>query len=459
MEASLSKFFTLPVDKVYINRAERQRRDLGDLTELKASIQRRGLINPIVVHEDTFELVAGERRLSAIRELGHSHIQCQSFEGLTPIELEQVELDENIHRLELPWRDKVNAIARYHRLCQQTEGTTWTSMQTADRLGLDGSTVRDHLRVYTEFEAKNQRVLEAPKFSVAVGLVERADARKRDVEGNKADAILDKAIPGLSFPGPKKEPAHGDPATVSLEDMARIEREAGPYAPILNASFLDWANGYSGPKYNLLHCDFPYGINAGSHDQGAGAAFGQYDDSVEVYNDLLDCLEDSMETVVAPAAHMIFWFANTTYHTTKQRLMDMGWTVNPVPLIWHRSDNSGILPDPKRGPRQVYEWAFLCTRGDRFIVRAKSNVFPSPSVKEYHMSEKPKPMLQHFMEMLVDETTSFLDPTCGSANSCIVAKQLGAGSVLGLEISAEFYENAVINWRRSNEKAAAEIKV
>jgi DNA modification methylase len=58
------------------------------------------------------------------------------------------------------------------------------------------------------------------------------------------------------------------------------------------------------------------------------------------------------------------------------------------------------------------------------------------------MSVKPEPMLRHFFEMFVDESTIFLDPTCGSGSSLRAAEGLGASHVLGLERNSEFHESA-----------------
>jgi DNA modification methylase len=58
------------------------------------------------------------------------------------------------------------------------------------------------------------------------------------------------------------------------------------------------------------------------------------------------------------------------------------------------------------------------------------------------MSVKPEPMLKHFFEMFVDESTIFLDPTCGSGSSVRAAESLGAAHVLGLERDPEFHESA-----------------
>jgi DNA modification methylase len=147
--------------------------------------------------------------------------------------------------------------------------------------------------------------------------------------------------------------------------------------------------------------------------------------------------------VVAESAHLMFWFSMDYYHETKVRLESMGWVVNPFPLIWHKSDNSGILPDPKRGPRRIYETAFLCSRGDRFIIQAVANTFSAPNLKSIHMSEKNRDMLAHFFRMFVDGSTIMLDPTAGSGNAVVVAEKMGAPHRVGLERDEEFFSRAV----------------
>src|SRR4051794_40546816 len=53
------------------------RKNLGDLEGLKASIQQHGIIQPPVVTpagKDRFQILAGERRYTAAKELGHTSI-------------------------------------------------------------------------------------------------------------------------------------------------------------------------------------------------------------------------------------------------------------------------------------------------------------------------------------------------------------------------------------------------
>ena len=51
----------------------RVRKDLGDLEDLKNSLRRYGLLNPITLN-GKYELVAGERRLEAAKAIGWTNI-------------------------------------------------------------------------------------------------------------------------------------------------------------------------------------------------------------------------------------------------------------------------------------------------------------------------------------------------------------------------------------------------
>ena len=58
------------IDINEIKISDRIRKDYGILQELADDIKENGLINPPVVTCDTYELIAGERRLRAMKLLG-----------------------------------------------------------------------------------------------------------------------------------------------------------------------------------------------------------------------------------------------------------------------------------------------------------------------------------------------------------------------------------------------------
>jgi len=225
--------------------------------------------------------------------------------------------------------------------------------------------------------------------------------------------------------------------------------------------FLEWISGIIVPRFNLIHCDFPYGIEADNFNQGAAAAHGGYLDTKEHWMRLMNALSVLTAKYTAPSCHLMFWFAmrkgnERLYESTARALERMGWDINPMPLVWMKSDNVGILPDPERGPRQIYETAFLGARGDRRIVRAKANAYSCPTDSRFHMSTKPEPMLRHFFEMLVDENTVLLDPTCGTGSALRAADSLGAKYILGLESDPSFADDARNELERARRLRKAE---
>jgi len=429
---------SIPIESVVIDRDARQRRELTDaaINSLMTSIAKVGLINPILIDENDV-LVAGECRLTACARLGWSHIEYTRKEDCSPDILYLIELEENVRRTDLTWQDECRAVAAYHDLRVRMD-STWTATATATELAISPTEVFHRRNVHEALEEGNVLVCAADRYSTARGIVSRANARKVDSESELLNDML----------GGGEEPSadlvfedSGAAAFIPTADTPLPPNNRAPI-PFLNASFIDWQETYEGKKFNFIHCDFPYGVDAGNHNSGAAKKFGGYEDSEDVYWDLLECLGHAMHNVVAPSAHMMFWFSMDYYAKTKDILELMGWVVNPFPLVWHKNDNSGIMPDPKRGPRRIYETAFLCSRNDRLVVQPVANTFSNANTKLIHMSEKPQTMLAHFFRMFVDGNTTMLDPTMGSGNAVRVAERAGAARSLGLEMNEEFYDSA-----------------
>lgn len=432
------RFHQVLISSITIERTERQRQDLGDVDSLVESIARIGLINPIVITEDAV-LVAGERRLTACTSLGWTHIPAQYTSELSYYELQSIELEENIKRKDLTWQEEVAALARFHSLKTENE-EGWTQDDTAAAVGYSRQEINRRLLVAEQMD--NPVVAEADRLSAAVNIVKRNAERKKTSAFANVGQVLARAMPTvLEFPNEDGTPNIGivQPPTI----------------PLLNTSFHDWQETYDGPKFNLIHCDFPYGINVADSPRMSSTIKDHYDDSPDVYWTLLARLALAMDNVVAESAHLIFWHSMKFFPDTVVELERMGWKVNPFPLIWHKADGAGIAPDPQRGPRQTYEAAIFASRGDRKITQegcvANSIAWPGRRSDAIHISEKPYGMLRHFLRMICDEYSSALDPTCGSGNALKVAEDLGAASVLGIEQSSEFYEIARNNWEKRGE--------
>lgn len=119
--------------------------DRGDVTELAASISRHGLLHPIVVRpvNDKFELIAGSRRLAALRLLGWRKVPCQIAE-LNDQEAFEVALAENVNRKSLDPFEEAKAFEDY------TARYGWGSeSELAKKLGKSVTYVSRRLKLLT----------------------------------------------------------------------------------------------------------------------------------------------------------------------------------------------------------------------------------------------------------------------------------------------------------------------
>lgn len=403
------KFKLISPSSVIVDRDNRQRRDLDDLEELKVSIRNIGQINPITITKD-YVLVAGERRLTAIRELGLDQVAVQFVEDLDETSYTLIELEENIKRTDLTWQDQCNAVTKFNNL-QRSMNPEWTQAMTANALGLSPATVTRYLAVDQAVKA-NPELAKNARIDTVYNTIERQKARELDV--------------------------------LFMTEQATEEQKASrAEVPLVNADYFEWVESYSGQPFNLLHCDFPYGINFDKAKANNAVNKERYSDSLA---DFVALLESLPRAPVAESAHIIFWFSMRHYALSITKLREQGWTVDPIPYIWYKSDNKGILADPERGLRNIYETALIGHRGGRKLVRSTSNVAAVPRGEVMHSSTKSKDMLRKLLPAFVDHTTHMLDPTCGSGNAIAIGKELGAARVLGLERDPTFYADAVRAW-------------
>jgi ParB family transcriptional regulator, chromosome partitioning protein len=408
-------FHSCPIDQIIVNRETRQRQEFKDEKILQDSIRRLGLIHPPVVTRD-FILVAGERRLQCCKALGWTSISVQFVDELDERTLKRIELEENVKRKNLTWEEESRAIVELDEMYREEAAENiepWTDEDTIQVMDIDRKTLYNHREAIAALEWKPE-LANAPNRSAVLTVYNNTKAREKDM-----------AETGI-FP----QSDH-----------------------IQCCSFLDWVRTYNGPKFNLIHCDFPFGIDSQNHHMGSRneVGIGKYNDSFDYYKELLNTLCAALDSFTEESAHIVFWFSMRTYQYTFDRLSNYGgFEVDSYPLVWVKSDHAGILPDRTRGPRRIYETAFLARRGDRRIVQAKSNAYFGPHTDLIHQHEKPDEMLNYFFEMLVDENTTIFDPTCGGGSALRVAKRLGAQRILGLEIDEDYARQANIELAKLN---------
>jgi ParB family chromosome partitioning protein len=156
----------------------RRRFDDGDLERLAGSIRRHGVLQPVVVRRAPagaarpYELVVGERRWRAAQRAGRTTIPAL-VQDVEPQDLLEVALVENVQRRDL------NPIELAHAF-RALVAAGHTQDDVGQRVGLDRSTVANHLRLL-ELPKELQEDVELGSLSVghAKALLSLANPERR----------------------------------------------------------------------------------------------------------------------------------------------------------------------------------------------------------------------------------------------------------------------------------------
>lgn len=107
----------IPVNEIKIRK--RVRKENTDIDSLVESIRRNGLLNPITVSAD-YELIAGFRRLSAVKQLGWERIEAVVIDVPVKSDALEIELEENTQRLQFTAEELEEANRRISLLQRNT---------------------------------------------------------------------------------------------------------------------------------------------------------------------------------------------------------------------------------------------------------------------------------------------------------------------------------------------------
>lgn len=103
----------IDVDKIIVK--DRIRKDFGDIAELASDIQDNGLISPIVVNKD-YVLLAGERRLRAVKRLGWKQVEVRMMDTRDAEHELNIEISENDVRKAFSKSERVDYMYRLMRI-------------------------------------------------------------------------------------------------------------------------------------------------------------------------------------------------------------------------------------------------------------------------------------------------------------------------------------------------------
>jgi len=425
------------------------------VAELGEAIAVQGLLVPIITDKHN-KILAGEHRLEAFKRNARLGIICNfpGYKNWTVIPVRKadgsefnsdlIELIENLLRKKMDWKEEAAGI--YKLMEYQPQGEEEINEDYSQRLaeltGISAYKVGRYLALQNSFS--NARIQAADSLQEALNVDSRLrkralDSLTDDLSGLMLDTEEDSEEPVLSPETVQNQPKEAPPKIQTPVEIPAPNMPAN--VSIHNQDFIQWADQYSGAPFNFIHCDFPYGVNMDKSSMTNAASWNTYSDSPDIYFALVNALIQNKSKLFGANSFLMFWYSEKFGEVTRKMFKDAGFKRWTHPLIWHKSCNSGVLPDYRRYPRHTYENAMVFTLGDPFLVQPVADSWSGPATKESgHVSEKPVPMLSHFFRMFVDEHTRMLDPTAGSFTSLSTALDAGAKSVTGVELDPEHFK-------------------
>lgn len=135
-------FEYIKLDQVEISELNARKENSEEsLSELSDSINKIGLQQPIVVYKkgEKYEVIIGQRRTLACKKLGWTEIPALITPVQTDIDFIIQSFSENIHRLDLNYRDKMNVATILYNKYDKSVA------QVAKELGVSQTTIRSYL--------------------------------------------------------------------------------------------------------------------------------------------------------------------------------------------------------------------------------------------------------------------------------------------------------------------------
>lgn len=405
------------------------------INELADSIQRNGLLHPVILRleGDSFVLVAGECRIRAAQQIydmgdTFSHdgegvrpafIPYTNLGDLDALAAEEAELEENIRRIDLSWQERAAATARLEALRTKqaeskglpppTVGEIATEVRGRDDRGAGTDSVRRQLIV--------SRYLDRPEVAAAKNLDDAFKVIRRTEDAERNRELGEKV--GRAF-------------------TASVHR-------CFNEDAKLWLPRQPAETYDVIITDPPYGMGADDFgDSGSDARTKHaYVDSYENFKQLMDIFIPHSVRITKPQAHMYLFCDIDNFADLREWCEGAGWRVFRTPLIWYKKAGFRI-PWINEGPQRKYETILYAQKGNKPVTTVAGDVLEisadEPNIQ--YAAKKPVALFQNLLARSARPGDSVLDICCGSGPVFPAAHELKCKAT-GLEIDQAAYGMAV----------------
>lgn len=423
-------FEKIKIDDIVVS--DRMRKEFGPIDDLAASIKKYGLLQPIVlgtVQENDLThivLLAGERRLRAVKRLGFTHLSHSTHyvwrgeegDDDKKLRFKAIELEENLKRKELTWQEELLGKQQLLAIMQSIYGPPklgGPARSVAE--AKPGFGVGKLAAMLGESTATTSQDLQVAALLTQIPALRSAKT--------KSEVLSKMKIAGAVF-------SMQAAATVRAEERA-VSGEAAPtkYWTLWEHDFSDpcVANAVEPESVDLIWSDLPYGSDVtAAHDKTE--VYHEFDDSRESLMKMLNAVATESYRVLRNDRYAVFCFGFNYYPDLCVALRDSGFHVNPVPCIWNKGTKFGA--NPLVAYCIGYEPLLVAWKGSpRFIRPGQSNVFnyPPPDSR-IHLVQKPVGLVKQFLEDMTVEDSVVVDWCAGTGTTGVACHEMKRHAIL-----------------------------
>lgn len=427
---------TIPDERFGEKRTEKD----DEMEELMSSIDQYGILQPVILDEN-YRLIAGNRRVHAVVFLGRDHLEDHEYSiqsELNEAEKREVELIENMHRLDLSWAEEQEAIAQVHELKMEIEGD-WDTEKTAQIIGKSRRSVQNALKI--EQEAEHDPSVKEDNETLVGAL--RDIREKKELEERKKEVERKKQGRGKSL---RAEIVQGD----ARELIQEVEDES----------------------FDAIVTNPPFGVDLDLKGDGSGEVY--HDDEDYITDLVIEMCHEWYRTLKDDSWLVCFFDVNkitTNKYQRKlyQELRDhddlgdlrtdlvrslglVGWLeeagfdyIQPTPAMWVKPNKTqGLVGDVKKGLISAYEAFVFAGKGDpRLLEKGGQNIFiydTPTSSDRVHPLQMNTDFTEQLCRMTVLGGELVHDSFAGSGSIGLGALSRQA-EFLGFELNEEYAEN------------------
>lgn len=185
--AKIVEYKDVPLDDLVIGKAQaRTSPSMADVDELASSIEKLGLLQPIVVCESVdagrWEILTGQRRFLAHRRLGRESIPAAVLDERVPeAHAKAISITENLIRRKLSGKELVDGITHLYN-------HYGTQKAVVEATGLKAETVRSHVK-YPRLKPELKEMVDDGAVDVKVALKAQDTSVGPDGQPIIADAV------------------------------------------------------------------------------------------------------------------------------------------------------------------------------------------------------------------------------------------------------------------------------